>query len=353
MINQAEVDRLYDCDVIDSHGERIGSVKQVWLDDRDGKPLWVSVHTGLFGTRESFVPIQGAKVGKGRITVPIDKQRVKDSPKIDVDDAHMSDAQQDELYRYYDLIPSASTGEHDRIAGTGGEPQARHAAGGRVADQRQVREQQLREQQERGRQGRDQGQAAGRMPEQQVRGREGLSRGDLEQQDRTRQEQSRHERDRTERAGTRRGAESVTRFEERLDVGTRRVETGRVRLVKHVVTEQQTVTVPVTHEEVRVVREPADGDTGEAFTEQEAEVTLHGEEPVVSKRVEPVEKVRLDKETVTEQREVGDQVRKERVDVERDDVTGDVSRKRGDVTGDLGRKRDDVTGDATRKRDRG
>ncbi|MFD1152520.1 YsnF/AvaK domain-containing protein, partial [Saccharothrix hoggarensis] len=121
------------------------------------------------------------------------------------------------------------------------------------------------------------------------------------------------------RSGT---GDYVTRYEEDLDVGTRDVEAGKVRLVKHVVTEQRDVTVPVSHEEVRVVREPADGEpTGRAFTEEETEVTLHRQEPVVEKTTRPVEKVRMEKETVTEQQHVRGEVRKEQVDVERDDRT--------------------------------
>ncbi|NUT51341.1 MAG: PRC-barrel domain-containing protein, partial [Saccharothrix sp.] len=119
MINQAEVDRLYDCEVIDEHGERIGSVKQVWLDDRDGQPMWASVHTGLFGLKESFVPIQDATLGNGVVTVHVDKQKVKDAPRIDVSDQHMSDKQQDELYEYYGMIPMHRTGDHDRLEGRG------------------------------------------------------------------------------------------------------------------------------------------------------------------------------------------------------------------------------------------
>ncbi|RKT56844.1 DUF2382 domain-containing protein [Saccharothrix australiensis] len=305
MINQAEVDRLYDCDVLDSHGERIGTVKQVWLDDRDGRPMWATVHTGLFGLKETFVPIQDARIDKGHITVPLEKQKVKDAPRIDVDDQHMTDAQQDELYRYYDMIPTASTGEHDRLAGgRGGQARGGQTTGGQTTGG-QMRGGQMRGGQATG------GQATG-----------GQMRGEQARGQHARTEHARGEQvggERTRARGRASGGDSVTRYEEHLDVGTREVRAGRVRLVKHVVTEQQNVSVPVTREEVRVVTEPADGATGEPFAEEEAEVTLRRQEPVVEKRAEPVEKVRLDKKTVTEQREVGGQVRKERVEVERDD----------------------------------
>ncbi|WP_447003624.1 DUF2382 domain-containing protein [Saccharothrix isguenensis] len=300
MINQAEVDRLYDCEVIDEHGERIGSVKQVWLDDRDGRPMWASVHTGLFGLKESFVPIQDATLGDGVVTVPVEKQQVKDAPRIDVSDEHMSDRQQHELYEYYGLIPSHRTAEHDRLPGRG-RGETTPMAGGRTAT---------------GQTGRTTGDQTmtGRMPEQ-TDGQHATGQAAAGQAaaDHTAGRRGKHEA---------RTDDSVTRYEEDLEVGTREAEAGRVRLVKHVVTEQKDVTVPVSHEEVRVVREPADGEpTGRAFTEEEAEVTLRRQEPVVEKKARPVEKVRMDKETVTEQERVRGQVRKERVDVEPDDRT--------------------------------
>jgi len=119
---------------------------------------------------------------------------------------------------------------------------------------------------------------------------------------------------------------SMTRSEERLRVGTESEETGRVRLRKYVVTEEQNVTVPVSHEEVRIEREPiAEGThTGDAkIGEATDEVTLHAERPVVDKTTEAVEKVRLDTRTVTEDQTVSGKVRKEQVEV--DDPNNQVS----------------------------
>jgi uncharacterized protein (TIGR02271 family) len=116
--------------------------------------------------------------------------------------------------------------------------------------------------------------------------------------------------------------DAMTRSEERLRIGTETRPAGKVRLRKHVVTEQQQVTVPVSHEEVRVEREPiteANRDravSGPPISEAEHEVTLHEERPVVEKEVHPVERVRLDTETVTEEREVGGEIRKEEISFE-------------------------------------
>lgn len=117
----------------------------------------------------------------------------------------------------------------------------------------------------------------------------------------------------------------LTRSEEQLHVGTRQREAGKARLRKFVVTEQQTVNVPVSREEVRVVREPmAPGEApdGSTIGEDAIEVTLHQDEVVVDKDVVGVEKVRLATEAVTEQREVTEEVRKEQIEMGDVETTG-------------------------------
>jgi uncharacterized protein (TIGR02271 family) len=79
-------------------------------------------------------------------------------------------------------------------------------------------------------------------------------------------------------------------------------------------------TVPVSHEEVRLEREPiTDANRGQAttgtdITEEEHEVTLHAERPVTDKETVPVERVRLGKETAIEDHEVNETLRKEQID---------------------------------------
>ena len=105
-------------------------------------------------------------------------------------------------------------------------------------------------------------------------------------------------------------------------MGTRSEEVGRARLRKYVVTENVTETVPVTREEVRIEREPitdaniGNAMDGPAISEEEHEVTLHAERAVVAKEAVPVERVRLDKETVTEHETVTEGLRKEEIEVD-------------------------------------
>jgi sporulation protein YlmC with PRC-barrel domain len=94
-------------------------------------------------------------------------------------------------------------------------------------------------------------------------------------------------------------ADYLTRSEEELHVGT---------------------------EKVQVVREPvAPGDTVDdvSIGEAAADVVLTEERVVVNKETVPVEKVRLDTETVTEQQDVTESVRKEQIEFD-DDTTVDT-----------------------------
>jgi uncharacterized protein (TIGR02271 family) len=120
----------------------------------------------------------------------------------------------------------------------------------------------------------------------------------------------------------------MTRSEEELRVGTAERERGRVRLRKYVTTEQVQQTVPVQRERVRVEREPITeanldaATSGPEISEAEHEVILREEEPVVDKRAVPKERVRLDKDTVTGEERVAEEVRREQIEVQDEDQTG-------------------------------
>jgi uncharacterized protein (TIGR02271 family) len=121
--------------------------------------------------------------------------------------------------------------------------------------------------------------------------------------------------------------DAMTRSEEELRVGKAQREAGTARLKKYVVTENVTQTVPVRREEVRVERESitdANVDratAGPEISDEEHEVVLHEEEPVVEKRTVPKERVRLSKEAVTDEQEISEEVRKEQIEAQ-----GDITR---------------------------
>lgn len=82
-------------------GDKLGKVGQVFLDDRTDRPAFVTVHTGLFGRRESFVPIADARVEDGRLLVPFTKDQVTGAPSIDLDEGHLDEAEEARLWQHY------------------------------------------------------------------------------------------------------------------------------------------------------------------------------------------------------------------------------------------------------------
>ena len=255
-----------------SDGDKIGKVEQVFLDDNSGEPTFLTVNTGLFGAKENFVPVKGARQDGDRVVLPYTKDVIKDAPKVDADQ-HLSPAEEEELYRYYEMNFDDGRGAgHDRDRNAAAAGTAGVAAGERHADH------------------------------------------DVADRDRAGVDQDR-------RVSEGENA-SVTRHEERLNVGTQEREAGQARLRKYVVTDHETVDVPVEREEVTVERTPLNGTEAHAGTgrigEEEVEVTLHEERPVVEKEAVAVEEVGLNKQTVRETQRVEADVRKEQVDVETD-----------------------------------
>jgi uncharacterized protein (TIGR02271 family) len=260
MISQEQANALTGQDVYARDGDKIGRIGQVWA-DAAGDPAWASVNTGLFGLKESLVPLQDADVTGDGVRVPYEKGQVKDAPNVSVDnDEPLTPDEVNQLYSHYGMSWDDSYRAHQAGSAATASGAADHGSGPASAV------------------GRD---TSGPTTD-----------------------------------------DAMTRSEERLNVSTQREQIGAAQLRKYVVTEQQQVSVPVSHDEVRVEREPitdANIDQamdGPAISEEEHEVALHAERPVVDTEAVPVERVRLGKETVTEQQTVGGEVRKERIETD-------------------------------------
>jgi uncharacterized protein (TIGR02271 family) len=231
-------------DLLDTNGDKIGSIDEIYIDSRTEQPEWALVKTGLFGGKGTFVPLSQASPGDGGVRVPYAKSHVKDAPNIEPD-GELSESEERTLYEHYDV----AYGDTDPGSSNGGDTVGRDTSGPTTDD-------------------------------------------------------------------------AMTRSEEELNVGTQSRETGRARLRKYVVTEEVEKTVPVQREEVRIEREPiTDANVGAAtdgpeISEEEHEVTLHAEEPVVEKRTVPKERVSLEKDTVQDERQVSDTIAKEQIEVD-------------------------------------
>jgi len=225
-------------EVLDSDGDKIGKIADIYADETTGRPEWLAVTTSWFSGRVSFVPLANARPEAGGVRVPFDKSQVKGAPHADADGV-LSEEEESRLYQHY-----------------------------------------------------------------------GQSYGDQHT---------------STRENTGASDDAMTRSEEELRVGKTTNEAGRVRLRKWVDTEHVSRTVPVSHEEIRVEREPiTDGNidramSGPEIAENEYEVVLHEEKVVTDTEVVPKERIRLDKEVVTDEQEVGADLRHEHIEVEGDD----------------------------------
>lgn len=100
MLSTDQLQDITGTDALDEQGQKIGAIGQVYLDDTSGQPEWVTVKTGMFGTKESFIPLEAASVqDDGVLRVPFDKEKVKGAPRVDADE-HLDPDQERELYRY-------------------------------------------------------------------------------------------------------------------------------------------------------------------------------------------------------------------------------------------------------------
>jgi len=248
-----EITHAYDWSgrtIVDGDGEKIGKIDELYLDRHSDKPEWARVHTGLLGTKRSFVPLAGARPQGEDVQVPVSKDQVKDAPNVEPD-GELSEHDEVALFEHYG-VPYTEQGTVTATgdAGAAAAGDTGHDVSGPTTD------------------------------------------------------------------------DAMTRSEEELHVGTASRERGRARLRKYVVTEEVHQTVPVQREEVRVEREPITeanidrATDGPAISDEEHEMVLHEEEVVTEKRVVPKERVRLEKDTVTDEQQVSDEVRKERIDVD-------------------------------------
>jgi stress response protein YsnF len=284
MLSEQEVSAAVGTTAYAADGAKLGMVEAFFVDDRTGRPTWVAVTTGLFGTRHSLAPAVDATFTDGGLRLPVSKDAVTSAPHMAGD--HLAPAEEAALRQHY-----ATTGP---IARTG---PAEPVEASPVADV-------------------DRSRTTTAAPVADV------------------------DRSRTTTAApvappVDDGA--MTRSEERLRVGTEQVATTRARLVKYVVTENVTITVPIRREEIRVEEVPLDAVDevgGDFLVPADAtpattagarlpdEIILHTERPVVTVEVVPVERVRLRTDVVQGTETVTDQVQREQIAVDQDTARG-------------------------------
>lgn len=286
--NTRDIQVLFNATAFDSQGEKLGDVKEIFVDDASGQPTFVEVNHGLFGMNSSLVPLRGHRFNGSNtdeLVLAFPKDRIKDAPGID-SDAGLSVEEQNEIYRHYGITDAKDevryTTNDNRTAQGGHAGNEDHLAAGAGVG------------------------AAGAG----VGATTGRHHADVDATDR---------KDRVAADAT--DKDALVRSEEQLNVEKENVKTGKARLRKYVVTETESVEVPVTREEVRVERTPISEEEAarlgnSEIAEGDASVTLHEERVTVNKETVPVEKVELNKEQVRGTERVSEEVQKERIETE-------------------------------------
>jgi uncharacterized protein (TIGR02271 family) len=236
---------------VDSDGDKIGSIDEIYMDTQTGKPEWLAVKTGLFGLKVSFIPIAGASEAEGDVEVPYDKQQVKDAPNADAD-GELSQTEEAALYRHYGLDYSDAHSDSGLHEGQDREAVGRDTSGPTTDDAMTRSEEELRV----GKAQRESGRA---------RLRKYVVTEQVQQTVPVQREEVRVEREPITDANigdAKAGPEiseeehEVVLHEEEVVTEKRAVPKERVRLDKETVTEDQTVS-----EEVRKEQIEAEGDT--------------------------------------------------------------------------------------------
>jgi len=288
---------LFNATAYDKNGEKLGDVNEVFVDDQSGQPTFVEVNHGLFGMSSSLVPLRGHDFSGDDLKLGFSKDRIKDAPDFDSDKPLTPEAQSD-IFKHYGLdnardvtdykdsnldskrdVQAGADKDHNLTAGAGA---AGAGVAGAHADEKKA---------------------------------------DTHTTDAAATERKAGVADDAAAARTNNDGELI-RSEEQLNVNKERVATGEARLRKYVVTDTESVEVPVEREEVRVERTPINAEDAKNYNgaisgdSEEASVTLHEERVNVNKETVPVEKINLKKDTVRDTETHTEELRKEQIDTD-------------------------------------
>ena len=293
---------LFNATAYDKNGEKLGDVNEVFVDDQSGQPTFVEVNHGLFGMNSSLVPLRGHDFSGDDLKLGFSKDRIKDAPDFDSDKPLTPEAQSD-IFKHYGLdnardvtdykdsnldskrdVQAGADKDHNLTAGAGAAGAGAAGAGvaGAHADEKKA---------------------------------------DTQTTDAAATERKAGVADDAAAARTNNDGELI-RSEEQLNVNKERVASGEARLRKYVVTDTESVEVPVEREEVRVERTPINAEDAKNYNgaisgdSEEASVTLHEERVNVNKETVPVEKINLKKDTVRDTETHTEELRKEQIDTD-------------------------------------
>ncbi len=295
---------LFNATAYDKDGEKLGNVNEVFVDDQSGQPTFVEVNHGLFGMNSSLVPLRGHDFSGDDLKLGFSKDRIKDAPDFDSDKPLTPEAQSD-IFKHYGLDNAHDVTDYKdsnldskRDAQAGADKDHNLTAGAGAA-----------------------GAGAGVAGAGAAGAHADEKKAATHTTDAAATERKAGVADDAAAARTNNDGELI-RSEEQLNVNKERVATGEARLRKYVVTDTESVEVPVEREEVRVERTPINAEDAKNYNgaisgdSEEASVTLHEERVNVNKETVPVEKINLKKDTVRDTETHTEELRKEQIDTD-------------------------------------
>ena len=121
-ITNQDVQSMVGQNMVDRNGDKVGTVEDIYLDQDTRQPEWALVNMGLFGSKQSFVPLANAQVVEGGLQTAYDKAQVKDAPRAEPD-GELSQDEEAQLYHHYGFQYSEDRSDSGLPAGGGQRPE--------------------------------------------------------------------------------------------------------------------------------------------------------------------------------------------------------------------------------------
>ena len=89
--------------IIDSYGEKIGKLQDVYVDVETDEPQFATVEEGIIGRHLTFVPLAGVQIGPDDLQVQTTHEAVRTAPDIEMHGDELSQADESTLYHHFEM----------------------------------------------------------------------------------------------------------------------------------------------------------------------------------------------------------------------------------------------------------
>jgi PRC-barrel domain protein len=89
--------------LVDSLGERIGKLEDVYVDVETDEPQFATVKEGFIGRHLTFVPLGGIVVGPDELQTAVTKDQVRSAPDLALHGEELSQEDESALYHHFEM----------------------------------------------------------------------------------------------------------------------------------------------------------------------------------------------------------------------------------------------------------